>query len=948
MNIPSRIKNILRKKQLPWPALLVLLSALFLSACDSVPNEPTVTGGSGGGSSAAAYTGESCNSVATGTDNVEDVCNFQTEFWANMLSAGECENCHTTDPEASRNQTPFFMDTIDINTAYGQMTNPSNLLVDRANPANSKVIAMINANHNCGGASACSVLATNATNYITYWVNGGRAGSGQGDQTNDIALVPPTIKDTGSSKNFPEGAAPAGFTEVHDLLTLYCANCHTDSASVPQTPFFAVTSVNDAYDAIVSSQKINLGTPGESRLVARMDEGHNCWDLTSTSQRALAESRKNCAIEMQEKIEAFAGTIPTTAVEEDWVISKALTLLDGTVASGGARDDSSTIALYQFKAGAGATVQDSSGAGVPLDLRLFGTEGTDYRWVGGWGIEFLTSDAKAQATTQDSRKLLTQILGSSAYSIEAWLVPANISQGDNNPARIINYSGGSNERNFTLGQAEYRYAFMNRSSAEPSANGNTLLTDDDDEDLQATQQHVVVTFDLATGRKVYVNGVDVSTVGNDMGSTDPLNPAGNLVNWDPSYAFSMGNEADFSEPWKGKLRLVAIHNRAITPTQIQQNFEAGVGQKFYLLFSVSDKMNDPNCFSTDAITATNPNGDQCFIYFKASQFDTYSYLFTEPTFISLNDAFTPSGTVIKGMRIGVNGLEPAVGQAYVNIGDTNVGTRIEVAKGYDPVSRTQVLSDVGTILSLEKGAGNDEFFLSFEQFGAEDDNDYHAPEGCGVGTYTCTPPAAVVLAEPAPKVGLRTFEEILASMSVMTGVDPYQTPTVMAAYYNEATDSGVKQQLPSAENAKGFLPAHEMGVAQLAIAYCNALVENGTLRDAFFSPAPAPLFDFNAVVTTAFGAGDSTAKNQIVSALYNNMIGIGGTTLDNMPALAEIKAELIGNPDPTDLEHPGNLYDRMLGICNNDGACTNDAARTRAVVKAMCATTLGSAVMLIQ
>jgi len=930
MNIPSR--TTLRMKYQPWSLPLILLSGLLLSACDSVSNEPTVTGGSSG-STAAAYSGNACNAVATDPTAIEDICNFQTEFWAKMLDAGNCENCHNTEAGSVE---PYFLDTADVNTAYGQIISRN--LIDRSAPGNSALIARINTGHNCGSASACSALADSATTYITNWVNGGVAGGGTGNATNIIALTPPTIKNTGASKNFPDPAAsaPASFDGVHTLLTTYCADCHRDSAPVPQAPFFADADRDVAYNAIVTGQKISLDIPRDSRLVVRMDEGHNCWDLSSTLQQAVTEGRKNCAVLMEQAIVAFADTIDTTEVNANWVTSKALTLLEGTVASGGTRDDSSTIALYEFKAGSGATIQDTSGVGVPLDLKLFGNEGTDYRWVGGWGIEFLTSSAKAQATTQDSRKLLTQILGSGAYSIEAWVVPANVSQGDNNPARIINYSGGSNERNFTLGQAEYRYAFMNRSSAEPSANGNTLLTDDMDEDLQSTQQHVVVTFSLSEGRKIYVNGVDVSTIGNDMGSTDPLLPAGNLAGWDPTYAFSMGNEADFSEPWQGKLRLVAIHNRAMTPAQVQQNFEAGVGQKFFLMFSVSDQVGDSNCFLASAVTSANPDGDQCFVYFIASQFDNYSYLFTEPTFISLNPAFTPNNTVIRGMRIGLNGKEPASGQAYINLNTTINAT------DFDSTTGKQVLSDVGTIIALEKGANADEFFLTFENFGSK--QNARVPAICG-GTLSCD--TTVVDGTPVPDVGLRTFEEILLSMSAMTGVDPYlpQFSSVLETYYKEDAGivSGIKQQLPAAESVSGFLSAHEMGIAQLAIAYCDALVEDSALRDAFFGPG----FGFNSNVATAFSG--IAEKNQIADGLYNNMVGIGGTALSNMPSLTELRTELVGPDDAgAPAGHPGNLFDRLLAICTADPACTNDAARTRAMVKAMCTTTLGSAVMVIQ
>lgn len=933
MNITSRttLRVSRQATHQSWSMLLILLSGLLLSACDSVPNEPSVTGG-GSGTTAAAYTGVACNATAQ-TASVEDVCNFQTEFWAKMLDASGCENCHNTE---TGSQEPYFMDTADINTAWGQMTGRN--LVDRTTPANSAVITKINSGHNCGSPTDCAALATNATTYITNWVNGGVAGAGTGTQTNVVTLTSPTIKPTGSSKNFDD-ADLADFAPLHTILKTFCSNCHTDTASVPQTPFFAVTDPGSAYDALVSSQKINLDSPRESRLVARMDEGHNCWARGRNEQQAILEGRKDCAVLMEQAIVAFAGTIPTTAVNTSWVTSKALTLLDGTVASGGARDDSSTIALYEFKSGSGNTIQDTSGVGVPLNLTLSGTEGTSYRWVGGWGIEFLASNAIAQATTQPSRKLLTQILGSGEYSIEAWVVPANISQGDAaDPARIISYSGSSTERNFTLGQAEYRYAFINRSSADPSANGNTLLTDDMDEDLQSTQQHVVVTFDQANGRKVYVNGVDVSTTGN--ADVDTLIPAGNLVGWDPTYAFSMGNEVGLSKPWKGKLRLVAIHNRAMTPTQIQQNFDAGVGQKFFMLFSVSDQMNDPaagdsNCFQASAITTSNPRGDQCFVYFVASQFDTYSYLFTQPTFVSLNSGFTPTGTTtIKGMRIGMNGKEPAVGQAFINI-----NTTISAANGYDSTTKQQVLSNVGTVMALEKGAGNDEFFLTFEDFAGKQNTRTVAL--CG-STLNCPSPAAAA-PNTDPKVGLRTFEEILVSMSAMTGVDPYDTarfPKVLTTYYDAVNDKGVKQQLPSDENINGFLAAHEMGVAQLAIAYCDALVDDTPLRDSFFGT-----FAFGSPVATAFAS--STEKNQIVDALYDNMVGIGGTALSNMPSKTELRTELVG-PDAGVTGHPGNLYDRLFNACAADSACTNDTTRTSSVVKALCTSVLGSAAMMIQ
>jgi len=330
---------------------------------------------------------------------------------------------------------------------------------------------------------------------------------------------------------------------------------------------------------------------------------------------------------------------------------------------------------------------------------------------------------------------------------------------------------------------------------------------------------------------------------------------------------------------------------------------------------------------------------QCFIHFVVCQFDSYRYLFDKPTFISLNTAFVPSDTVIKNMRIGLNGKEPAVGQAYANL-DTTVN-----ATDYTPVDQPnagQLLTRLGTIIALEKGATDDEFFLTFENI--DGNLNTRTANVCGVNmTCTSTPQDGT----PAAAVGLRTFEEILASMSEMTGVDPYLPAfsNVLKTYADidpltKKIIAGIKQQLPSVEMASGFLAAHQMGIAQLAIAYCDALVEDAALRTSFFG-----IFGFDQPIGTAFSTGDSTEKNQIVDALYDKMLGYpdaanGDATLSNMPSRADIKLELIG-PGAT------SLFDKLATNCAA-ASCVTDDVRTRAVTKAMCTAVLGSAGMLIQ
>ena len=80
------------------------------------------------------------------------------------------------------------------------------------------------------------------------------------------------------------------------------------------------------------------------------------------------------------------------------------------------------------------------------------------------------------------------------------------------------------------------------------------------------------------------------------------------------------------------------------------------------------------------------------------------------------------------------------------------------------------------------------------------------------------PPAPPVDLTPESDVGLRTFDEINARLSQITGVP--QTNTRVVATYDL-----VKQALPSVEKLGAFGPAQQTALAQLAIQYCNQMVD---------------------------------------------------------------------------------------------------------------------------
>lgn len=766
-----------------------------------------------------------------------DIQGYRVSVWEPLRAENRCGSCHNAGGQA-----PLFVREDDVNQAY-EAANPH---INREEPDQSSLVTKVANGHNCWEASD-TACATIITSYIESWLGDGLAGGRQ------IELEPPPNKVIGESKAFPDD--PGLFaTYVHPLLTDYCSECHVEDAAAPQSPFFATADNGVAYAAVKTS--IDLDTPSNSRLVQRLIELHNCWDDCSAN-----------AQEMENAITQMAGNISPTPIDPDLVVSMALSLPEGTVASGGSRQENDVVALYEFKTGSGNIAYDTSGVDPANNLTISGA----VTWVEGWGLDF--SDGKAQGSTSDSRKIAQLIQATGEYTVEAWVVPANVTQ--EGPARIISYSAGTDGRNFTLGQTLYNYNHLHRSSSTDGNGEPAHSTADDDEDLQATEQHVVVTFDPENGRRIYVDGLFTD----DLDETEP----GNLNDWDDSYALVLGNEASNDRPWAGKVRLLAIHNRALSAEQIKQNFDAGVGEKYFLLFNVTDLVNLP----------------QSYVMFEVSQYDNYSYLFRQPKFISLDESVLPGSIALEGMRIGINGKEAAVGQAYARL-VTSVNDSEYTANG-------QLLSTMATTIPSEKGSDSDQFFLTFERLGSHT-NVYTEP--------AVLPPAEPADGEPVSLIGLRTFDEINATMASLTGV----SPTLEAV---QTTYTTIRQQLPSSEDVNGFLSSHQVAVSQLAIEYCSALVDDSGLRASLF-----PGFDFSA---NANSVQDATWQSELVTPLMSRFMG---EQLATQPSPTLVEAELM------------DLLTGSVGLARCSGTCAPD--RTEKAAKAACASLLGSAVVLLQ
>ncbi|HEY1898961.1 MAG TPA: LamG domain-containing protein [Steroidobacteraceae bacterium] len=793
-----------------------------------------------------------------------DVQAFMVNLWTNIKATNRCGGCHV-----QGGQSPQFARTDDVNLAY----QAANTVVNLSQASQSTMVQKVAGGHNCWLASPSACGDT-----LTVWIQNWAGSSATGSQK--ITLVAPPVETVGNSKTFP--ISPAGFqSTIYPIVSTWCSRCHAPTALTPQQPYFASADINEAYaDAqakidLADANPTNANPPVPctvtatattclSRFVARLaTDHHNCWSDCTTDAQAMLTA-----------IENFADPIPLTTVDPTLVISKALTMYDGTVASGQNRYTTSQIALYEFKTGTGTIAYDTSGVEPELDLNLTG----NYTWDQGWGVVF-APNSKAQGTTTASQKLYNMITSSGEFSIEAWVSPANVAQ---TGANIVSYSGGPLTRDATLSQNAFSYAANVRSSVTNTNGAPALVTNANNQLAQAALQHVVLTYDPVNGRRLYVNGVFT-------GDVDPAG-GGTLANWDNTFALVVGNETSGTlNQFQGELRMVAIHNRALTLAQIQQNYAAGVGQKYFMLFNVT------------ALTGV----PQSYVMMTLSLNDSYSYLFTNPTFISLDPTQTPNGIPISGIRIGINGTEATVGQSYIPLNTTVTSANYNSSTG-------QLLSSVGAVIALQNGPASDQFFLSFAQIGSQ--------------THVYTDPTYAIPAPvpgPAePDLGVRTFERLAQTMSKLTGV-PMTDSNVAAVY------SSVQSALPPVPDLTAYSAANQTAISQLAIAYCSELVNTTSLRQSFFGAGFDPT-QGGSYYSQPINSGSN--RDTVINALYTNLVG--GTILANLatqPTFASVQTEL------------DSLITSLTPV-----AYASTLNRSGVVAKAACAALLGSASTLVQ
>lgn len=668
------------------------------------------------------------------------------------------------------------------------------------------------------------ILASFLTLTIMACGGGGGKGSTSNSPSDGTTSVP---GDTNPLPGEPGGASvgdsvAAYQSTVYPLVAQYCALCHK---SGPGSPIFAQDDVQASHDSVLNNQKVNLGNPANSRLVQRLSaDFHYCWS--------------NCAADaaqMQDAITRWAAAVNVGAgnptINSTAILSNATTFSAATPIS--TRATGNLIGLWTFSEGTGTTTRDTSGVSPAIDLTLTGA-----KFATGGGLEFTAAGDKAVADSTSSKKLSDRIVASSQYTLEAWVIPANATQ--TGPARILTYALDPGNANTMMGQAVSQYVFRNRNPNAADANGNPRL-DSPTGSVKTELTHVVMTFDTTNQRRVFLNGELL-----ELPETQ-VTPAADLSNWNSTYLLSLGNVPNATATandrvFRGQIKLAAIYDRALAPTEVKQNFDAGVRPQLALSFDIS-----PIVGAADSV-----------IKFIVSDYDEKSYLFGRPA-ISTS---APNGFKVKNIRIAVNGNIPAAGQAFSTI-DTTVN------------SSPQQLSIMDTVIAKDKGIDQDSFQLVFEIL-ADKQN---------IVVESITPAASVgITTATFPDVGVRTFSQINDTMSAVTGV-PVSTAAIRTTY------EAIKQQLPGSTDVNGFLSSQQANIFKLSLEYCNSLVDTTALRDSFFGNNPA----------VAFGSGPNTAldtqaeRDVVINRLLDRMVGVNLASQPNRALLStEVNTMLTG------------------------------------------------------
>lgn len=107
-------------------------------------------------------------------------------------------------------------------------------------------------------------------------------------------------------------------------------------------------------------------------------------------------------------------------------------------------------------------------------------------------------------------------------------------------------------------------------------------------------------------------------------------------------------------------------------------------------------------------------------------------------------------------------------------------------------------------------------------------NDYHEIPVFDSGAVQFEETGATEVARTITSVGVKNFEEIYQTMSVLTGIDPADEGSIRNTY------SDLSSQLPTDDSVKSYLTANQVAVIKLGAEFCERLFSASKYYNDFF------------------------------------------------------------------------------------------------------------------
>ncbi len=199
--------------------------------------------------------------------------------------------------------------------------------------------------------------------------------------------------------------------------------------------------------------------------------------------------------------------------------------------------------------------------------------------------------------TGDSKELSKQLKSAGAMSLEVWIQPDGL--GQVGPARILTFSKNANERNFTLGQNGDRIEARLRTDKR-SKNGTPGL-DSNQGKLAQALTHVVFTVSQEGNTVIFLNG--------EVAGRQRVQ--GTFKNWNDGYQLLIGDEASGGRPWKGRIFRVAIFDRSLNASEVNNRFSKGIGGEMQKAVKLSSSDRNAELFETKIATILTKHCLEC-------------------------------------------------------------------------------------------------------------------------------------------------------------------------------------------------------------------------------------------------------------------------------------------------------------------------------------------------